>query len=185
MHLETTNLLPEDRMRTLRREYFLRLVVVALILGAVVIALSACMLFPTHVFLDNEIAAKEQELRDVVNSTASADEMIFEARLKALSIQTSRITELSKTSSLSAGLAEVLALPHPGVILTGFTLTPAGKNPRTIIVLGKAKSRDDLRNYQLALQSAPFIASANLPVSAYAKDTDIDFLITLAFTKKP
>jgi hypothetical protein len=57
-----------------------------------------------------------------------------------------------------------------------------GKAPGTLSVSGIAVTRGALRAYQLALQSAPFAVAANLPVSAYAKDTDIAFTITVTLT---
>ena len=74
----------------------------------------------------------------------------------------------------------VLAISHPGITLSGFDYVPgAGKNPGTLAISGTAATRDTLRNYQTALQSAPFAVTANLPVSAYAKDTGIPFSITV------
>jgi hypothetical protein len=36
-----------------------------------------------------------------------------------------------------------------------------------------------LRSYQLALQGASFARAVDLPVSAYAKDADIAFTVTI------
>ena len=77
----------------------------------------------------------------------------------------------------------VLVIPRPGIVLSGFDYEPSvGKSAGTLAVSGTATTRDALRNYQLALEGASFARSADLPVSAYAKDTDITFTITVTLT---
>ena len=180
---DLTNLLPESRVRALRREYFVRLGVVMLLLFSSIIVLSGFMLVPAHTFLENEITARERELADLSHNTAAADEAAFEARLTALSVQAKRIQELATVSSASSVLRGALSVAHQGVALSGFTLTSPGKSAGTLTMTGRATTRDNLRRYQLALQNAPFVASANLPVSAYAKESNIDFVITLTLVK--
>jgi hypothetical protein len=77
-------------------------------------------------------------------------------------------------------MRKVLDISHPGIALSGFLYLPAnGKKPGTLSISGSSATRDTLRGYQTAIQSAPFVKSADLPVSAYAKDTDIAFTITV------
>jgi hypothetical protein len=83
-----------------------------------------------------------------------------------------------------------LAIAHPGITLSGFVYTAATTGgtkqaktvrptPATLAITGVAKTRDALRNYQLALEDAPFALRADLPVSAYAEETDAPFTITI------
>jgi len=53
---------------------------------------------------------------------------------------------------------------------------------KILSVSGTAANREALRTYQLALQGAPFTLTAALPVSAYAKDSDIAFTITITLS---
>jgi Tfp pilus assembly protein PilN len=184
MHPERTNLLPEERVRTLQREYFARLLVVALLLTAVVIGLAGVMLLPTHVFLRDAIAERTEELAAISDEAASAEELAFEARLASLAESTKRITELSSVVSPSKIFSEILLAPRSNIVLTGLSFTVGTKDGTVAVVNGRAKTRNDLRAYQLVLQGMPFAASASLPVSAYAKDADIDFVITITL-KKP
>ena len=90
------------------------------------------------------------------------------------------LNALADIPSASGIFRTVLAVSRPGITLSGFAYTPAGdKAPRVLILSGAAATRDALRSYQLALQGASFALSATLPVSAYAKDTDIAFAITV------
>ena len=79
-----------------------------------------------------------------------------------------------------AAVNATLAVPRPGVTLSSFTYVPAaGTNPGTLAISGRAATRDALRSYQLALQSAALARSAVLPVSAYAPDANIAFTVTV------
>ena len=183
MHNELTNLLPQKRSRALRRDYFLRLAIVAALFLTSLVLASAVLLLPTYVFLTASESTKKARLADIELSLSSADEVALSAQLTALSNGAAALIALADTPSASAAIRSALALPHPGVTLSSFTYSPGtDEEPRKLGISGSSATRDALRTYQLALQSAPFATSADLPVSAYAKDADIGFtiMVTLA-----
>jgi len=182
MHSELTNLLPQERQRTLRRDYFLRLGIVAALFLVVLSFISAVLLLPAYVFLTLSSRAKEEHLTGIESTLSSSDEAALSARLTALSNDAVVITALAGAPSAIATIREMLAVSRPGISLSGFVYSlSAGKNPGKLSISGSSATRDALRNYQLALQSAPFALSADLPISAYAKDTNIDFTIAVTF----
>lgn len=180
MRSELTNLLPLERRRALRRSYFLRLGVVTLLFTSVLTLAAASLLLPTYVFLVNSYHAKEARLANIESTLSSSDETALSVQLAALSNDAATLTALENAPSASAIIRAALATPRPGVILSDISYTPAaGTTLGTLALSGTAASRDTLRSYQLALQSASFARSADLPVSDYAKDTDIAFTITV------
>lgn len=180
MNNELTNMLPLERRRALVRDYSLRIGVVAAILVTVLVASSAILLLPTYSFLTDSIAIKEEHLANIESTFSSADEAALSVRLSALYDDASILSKLKDAPSMSAIIREILNIPHAKIVLSGFVYAPAvGKNLGTLIISGTAASRDSLRNYQMALQSEPFASSVALPVSAYARDTDIAFTITV------
>jgi len=175
---ESINLLPQERQRALVREYRLRLGIVVAIVVTVLTFVAGLLLVPTYVFLTRSATAKEAQLANVEATLSSANEVALATHLAALSSDTTRLVALGSAPSISATIRMVLAVPRPGVTLIGFTYTTATEKLRGKLALsGVAASRDALRRYQLALQVAPFAATAELPVSAYAKDADISFTI--------
>lgn len=183
MDNELTNLLPPERQRALSRDYLLRLGVVAAILATALFISAGLLLLPSYVFLTQSAAAKEDRLAGLESVLSTADEKALSAQLAALSSDAAVLTALGKTPSASATIRAALSVSRPGVVLSGFSYAPAaGKTPRTLALSGIAVTRDALRTYQLALQSAPFAVAANLPVSAYAKDSDIPFTITVTLS---
>lgn len=183
MTSDLTNLLPGERHRTLRREYFWRLAVVAAVLGTVLIAAAAILLLPTYLYLSNEVSARTNRLATVSTALASSDEAELLGRLNALSQDTATLAKLGTAPSASAVVSEVLAVPRPGITLSNISYTPAvGNTAASMVISGMAATRDSLRSYQLALQSTSFAQSVDLPVSAYAKDSNISFGITITFS---
>lgn len=183
MQNEFTNLLPPERQRALARDYYLRLGVVVIILLSILIFAAAVMLLPTYVFLTQSMSAKGARLATIESSLSSANEKELSARLAALASDAEILTALASTPSASRIIRTALAVPRPGVTLSGFGYTPAVKKvPGTLTISGIAATRDALRSYQLALQGAAFALSAVLPVSAYAKDNNITFVITVTLS---
>lgn len=180
MRSELTNLLPPDRQRSLARDYYLRLSVIILWFVFTLTLISMVLLLPTYIFLTDSARAKERYLATVESSITSADESSLSARLASLNNSATTLVALAQAPSASAFIRTMLELPRPGVTLSQFVYTPpTTKASGTLLVSGTAATRDALRTYQLALENASFARSAALPVSAYAKDRDISFTITI------
>lgn len=180
MYKELTNLLPPERKKEFLHEYVLRIGVVSIVLVTALVFIAAVLLLPTYVFLTKSIGTKETRLAAIDVALSSSDEAALSMRLTALARDAAILTALAGTPSPSGIIYAVLPIPHPDIILSGFAYTPAAnKVPGTLIISGTAKTRDTLRNYQLALQKASLVRSADVPVSAYAKDSNITFAISI------
>lgn len=176
MHSERTDLLPSDRQRAIRRDYFLRLAAATSLLLAALAVAATLLLAPSYVFLEHSVATKQTHLAQLKATLAASDEAALSARLAALSAQAAVLSKIGGAQGAVARLADALSVSRAGIILSGLSYAP---KPRTITLAGTAATRDALRQYQLALSAAPFFARAELPVSAYAKDADIPFVITI------
>lgn len=183
MHNELTNLLPNERKRALRHDYFVRLGAVAALMVTALALSAAVLLLPAYIFLTARASAEKAHLATSKSTLSSSGNAAFSEQLDALSNNTVLLSALAGAPSVSAIIRNALAIPHLGIALSSFTYASAtDKNNNTLAISGIAITRDALRNYQLALQSAPFARSADLPVSAYAKDTDIAFTVTVTLT---
>ncbi len=182
-----TNLLPPERRTSLRWQYVVRLGVVALVMVMGLVASAAVLLFPSYVLLTQNEATKQAEVDRLTSSLSTTEERDLSRRLTLLSANAKVLTGLAKTGSLSHTFADLLALPRPGITLTSFSYAPEvpdqkgkGGSPATVTMTGVATTRDTLRNFQMGLQNTPFVATAALPVSAYAQSSMIPFTITLS-----
>jgi Tfp pilus assembly protein PilN len=180
MHTELTNLLPFKRRRALMHDYVFRLGVVGLLFVSVLVGAAGILLVPTYVLLAGDVSAKEASLAHMTSTLSSADSKTLSAHLAALSNESMTLLTLAQTPSVSTVVRAVLALPRPGITLSGFAYTlGTGNTPGTLALSGTATTRDALRGYQLTLQKTSFASSADLPVSAYAHDANIAFTITV------
>lgn len=180
MPKEFTNLLPETRQRALIRDYRLRLGVVAILFGIALTIVAALLLVPSYLFLLQSLHAKEAHLAGLTSTLSASDESLLSKRLVTLSKEADALVALSKEPSPSLLFRSVLAIPNPGVTLSSLVYNPATvRRPAQLVLTGTALTRNALRSYQLALQGAPFARAVDLPVSAYAKDADIAFTVTI------
>lgn len=180
MRDDLINLLPFERQRALSKDYVLRLGVVIVVFVTTLALASAALLLPTYVLLAASARAKQAHLATIEASFFSTESAALSARLAALSANAATLSALARAPSGSAIIRNALVVAHPGIALSGFSYTPAEGTARGMLVIsGTALTRDALRGYQLALGSASFTESAHLPVSAYAKDSNIGFAVTI------
>ena len=184
MMIHDFNVLPEERTRALRRKYFVRLGVVALVCIAVLVAAHGVMLFPSYIALQQAAAEKEIQVAALSERLGSSQDEIT-TRAAALKENAVYLARLAKTPSASGDIRAILAQNRPDVRITDISFAaPTGTSGKAavgkIVVSGVAATREALRAYNVALSGLPFITKADLPVSAYARDTDISFSITLS-----
>ena len=183
MNNNLTNLLPPERLRLIRRGYYVRLGVTLAGMLTVLVGIAAVLLLPSYVFLVQSEKVKEGHLANLETTSPSVDENKLSARLTALSVETATLTNIGKAPSASSIIRSMLFVPRPGIVLSGFSYTASGGGvPGTLLISGVAATRDSLRVYKLALQNVDRVISVDLPVSAYAKDSQISFSITLTLS---
>lgn len=181
MAINLTNLLPPERIRAFRQTYFLRFATVsALVLAALIVA-HAALLAPTYLFVSERAALAKQELSALSASLATSEEAEMNARLTLLSEDVARLSEYASAPAASDALRRVLDLPHSGITLSGLAFTPGkGGGEGRMVISGNATTRESLRQYHTALSKLPGVTGVDLPLSAYAKEADITFTVTLS-----
>src|SRR3989338_3191183 len=185
MNNERFNLLPRSRRRALVYDHVLRLGVVTMLLVVVLTFIAAVLLIPTYTFLTAGLSAKGAYLASLETASSSPEENALPARLALFSRNVASLTDLKKNPSASAIMRETLSIPHRGIAINNFSYARGATTtkPSIVMIAGTAATRDALRSYQTALQGASFVRLAKLPVSAYAKETDIAF--TISVTLRP
>ncbi|MDP2594232.1 MAG: hypothetical protein Q8P36_02760 [bacterium] len=182
--LDSLNLLPAGRIRARLWRYISRLGTVATYLALALVVVAGILLIPTFVFLQNAETTKQARLASIESVLSSSDEAALAARLSALSRDAAILASLATTPSAIDLIRQALAVRRSGITLSGITYAPTkGSRSSTLMLSGTAASRNGLRAYQLALAITPEFANADLPVSSYAKDSDIPFTITITLVK--
>lgn len=174
------DLLPPERKRAFTRAYVVRLVTLTAWAGVVLAVVASVLLIPTYTYLLSAESTAKAHLAAAEANISTAEESDLGKRLTALEGDAGIIVGLATSTPASLLVKEVLAVPRAGVVLSNFEYTPAaGGHPGTLALSGTAATRNDLRAFQLALTGSPAFTNADLPVSSYAKDADLPFMITV------
>lgn len=178
-----TNLLPSDRVRALSGEYVLR--VLTLLAGTVVVLalIHAALLLPSYVYLSEEVQTRTEHLADFSAALGSSEERLLSERSAAIEADAQALLQVAGLARTAPVLEELLKVAHPGVRITGFSLSPSLEGGEAkMSVTGVAVARDSLRRYYQSLSSLSFVSSADLPLSVYAAEAEIPFTIQLTGT---
>lgn len=182
---ERTNLLPPERALEARREYRLRLSGAAALGSAAVIAMHAVLLFPSYLYLSEEVKTRAAHLESLEAARASSEERDLGERLDTVRAEAERMLAALGTPTGSAVIDSVLSVPRSGVRITGIALAFPDSGVREARITGSASTRDALRQYRDALAALPSVERAELPLSVYAQERDLAFSITLSGTLAP
>jgi Tfp pilus assembly protein PilN len=183
-----TNLLPPERARELNREYLLRLVTVGALIVAMLVVVSGLLLVPSYRSLQ-DIAAEKQATLTALGGPAKVQTQ-NQAETTQFMSTVSYLGGLGQSATASEAVRAVLLIPRTGVILSSITFSAptasgAVKTPAKMTLSGTATTREALRAYDLALSEAAFVSNVDLPISAYAKESNIVFTMTLTGSLKP
>lgn len=182
---ELTNLVPHSKTKLFRREYFIRLVTVSFILAALFFFIQCILLLPSYIYETQAVSSNTDRLSRLSADLATTEDQQVQTRLAALQTEATHLQSLGTAPSASATIKAVLLVPRPGIVLSGFSFTPPTETAGTMQVSGVAGTREQLRSFDAALAALPFVKAADLPISNYAKESNIPFTITLSFTKTP
>lgn len=174
------DLLPPERIRANVRDHYTRLATVALVLFTLLVIVAAMLLFPSYRFVTDSLHNQRAMLEKQNENNALAEPAVAK-RIKDVQAEQIQMLDLKDVPSASATVRSLLDIPYRGVRLSSIAYTAPTDAKKAIVltVSGTAENRERLQTYQQTLQAATFIASADLPISAYAKDTEIPFAIVV------
>ncbi len=168
------NLLPEERVRLRRHAYRVRVANVSLVLLSVCVVLGGTFLLPSQM---QTRSAYDAAVRELAQLGLSPDQAT--AASGTQEVTGGSILETLQTAELASPfLRELTSVPREGIIITKFEYSLQGV-PQRVQVSGKARTREQLAAFVKNLQALPKVATVQLPVSAYAKESDLPFTLTL------
>ena len=186
MNPNLINLLPKENVRLFRRAYFYRLLTVAALAGTALFFISALLLFPSYLLAHNQVQLEQGTLTELNKTINSSEGQGATARVAALRENINRLGLLKTAPKASALLRGILAVSHSGITLSSFVVTPPIQTtPGKVTLSGTADTREVLRMYTVELGKLSYVSTVDLPISVYAKETDIPFTITLTGTLIP
>jgi Tfp pilus assembly protein PilN len=174
------NLLPKSATRAFMREYQFRVLTLGVFILIFIVVINILLLVPTYLYAHTHVRTLQTKLDGLNQFMKTNDHSQLATRVATLSKEQVYLQQLQKSPKASALFDAILKVPRRGTSLTGFSLTlPVGTIPGKMMITGTAATREDLRAYTAALGTLPFVTSVDLPISAYASESNIAFTITL------
>jgi hypothetical protein len=185
------NLLPQENIKSLRKEYALRLSVMAIIFLFVLGMIVCADFFPAYlaaVGQEQVAVAQEQKERSSGNSVASATAI---STLQRAENEVAMVEGL-QTTDIHDILARIAGYRTGGIQLIGITVGPVaigqGQNQgkqgpiktRAIGMTGIAATREALVNFSQALQAQKNLSGVDVPVSDFSKESNIGFTVNVS-----
>ncbi len=180
------NLLPDSRKRALANLYLVRVAVVAIVALSAVLGIHAALTTPSLVYVNQVVRDRTQQLAGLGVQLAGEEDKQVGERVARLTQTATTLTQNAQGVSASGAVRAIIAIGHPGVTITGVSFARGqAVDTHRLSITGKAVSREALRSYASALGSLSYVRTVDLPISAYAKESNIDFSLTLIGTLTP
>lgn len=145
---------------------------------AILLVFQGILLLPTYLYIRESTDALQKEIALFVATNGREEAQSVGERIAILEERAKNIESILSAPSVSALLRAVLAVPKGGIEISRFSIS-GGEETRRMTISGLAANRESLRDFHAALQTLSFVDHADLPLGAYALDSDIPFTITL------
>ncbi len=187
MNRDLTNFLPEDKKRAFRQLYLARVMTALVSMLLVVLFAHIALMFPTYLYVRQEYDVKAKRLADIADTTEKSKQEEVSKRITSLHANLERLHGFLAQPHSMPMIKSILAISGKGIHITSIS-SSSGEPQATAFsmrITGVADTREQLRAYQLSLSALPFVSSADLPLSAFAKEKDIPFSIAITGTTTP
>lgn len=173
------NHLPAAAKQRVKREYWMRVATVMLVLVGSSVLGVAILHTPAYVAVNNQL----EQYQDSFSAAAARTEDLQAAEATVIETNqlTTRVLENASTTPLRQYYRAILSQVSDQVTVTAFSIRREEESgtPGNISLSGVAVTREALANFQRALEQDEHFASAELPISSLASSRDISFSMTL------
>lgn len=176
------NLVPIAGLAAVKKEYWLRVVSVWLLLLGSVCLIGIVLLLPSYIKLTLQI-------NDVNNSSS----MLHESA-SSFDVSAAQLIEANKQAQLLVAGADTVALSDyivaaesaagPGITISSLVLQDTAEVMK-YTVTGVAAIRQDLESFRDNLEALPVFSAVRLPISNFITDRDILFSMDISIATNP
>ena len=173
------NLIPPSAQKQVTTEYWVRVASVWLFLLGTAFLIVAILNVPVYVLVQSQLGTFLQEFNLANNQSETYKSS--EATIVKVNAIASLLTKTNKVTLFSEVIGELenQANSVGGITITNVSLSRKEGLLAPVIVSGIATSRLLLSQYRDVLSKNPRFETATLPLSSFAKESDIPFSITL------
>ncbi len=175
-------LLPDEEIKSLKREYMTRVFVTLLFFISCGVLAGIISLIPSYIFSYTKESEALKDLQDlkIVKHDVGSD--VASKNLSQTQQYISSLKSHQDTIDFAQTISSIVERKIPLISINSFQLTrPTSLASTTVDVLiqGKAATRDALVNFKKNLEKDTFAIKSDLPISDLAKSKDIPFTIKI------
>lgn len=171
------NLIPPDAQKQVKREYWVRVFSVWSFLVGSALLMVIVFHIPAYVLIQNQLLTYLEEFNDATNKSQTMEDS------KKVIERANRISEMLAKPNITIPFSKVVAdieeVVGEGIRVEGYTFNRLSTGITPIVVTGKAETRAGLSAFRDALEANSYFKTVTLPLSDLAKDSDIEFSITI------
>lgn len=176
-------LLPLNERKTLRREYFLRLLIVLFFMISTACLIGAIALLPAYLH-SRDLAQSELDLANrTLDSKDAQGRTQIDMELKNSANLVSKLDSEAKEYKASQAIEQIIALRGLTKLIT-ITFEQQGTSTIQIGMQGTSPTRTELLDFKSRITNAYPQAKIDLPIGELAKSKNIDFSMRLTYKTK-
>ena len=172
------NLIPPDAKRAIITNYWLRVVVVWMMLSVGALAVVLLLQVPAMVLVQSQLAAFSSVYEQASDSSDEFSEA--QAVVEDANVLASLLARQATSTSYSEYIRTLDQIAGRAVTISSFQIARSPEDQVSIQIVGQADTRVDLSNFNKSIQARPEFDETNLPLSNLAQDENIAFTITIA-----
>jgi hypothetical protein len=168
------NLIPPKAKKEVIKEYWVRVVSVWMLILGIGSLVTASLLLPTYVMVQQERSELEEQVAANTEVTSTYD---ASAAALTTAMQQARLLMSNSDVPLTQYHQAIYTIAGSAITLSGLTYERAATTTR-INLQGVAASRQDLASFKDMLEAHPLFVDVVLPIESLIKNKDIDFSVT-------
>ncbi|MDP3996586.1 MAG: hypothetical protein Q8P86_02745 [bacterium] len=181
------NLLTKEEKRSLRKEYRLRLAVVVLWFSFITGVLGLVFLVPVYVVSLQKEEISLANYRAVEESLEIKNEEELSLSLQDAELKLNTLLDNKEEVSVHDFLSDILNIKGDDIKIYSLTMLKSKEKKKEekheLMLSGVAANRAGLVEFANSLENHLLIREVELPISNFAKENDIEFMITIPLGK--
>lgn len=172
------NLLPQEKKFYIHREYVLRRIFLYMTMLAFVLGILFVLMVPSYIM--SKVREKDLEAQAILINSKTQNTSINTDQASLSKIKEIVGVLKSKQSPYARDLfANIISHKTPDIRLRGLSYTHKEGEGIALALVGTAKTRESLINFQKSLGQEKSFSKIDLPISQFAKDKNLDFSISI------
>ena len=171
------NLLPQPEKAALTQEYRLRLAIVILLMSFTTFVVSSILLVPSVLLSSQKEKSAEDRFALLTKSVEKGGVSELEEILREGKIVLKLVSHKDPKVSLSESLMRIVSAKPQQISLNNFSFVRDGTEKVKVDISGVAENRAALLSFEKTLEQTGLFEKVTVPVSNFARDSDIEFTI--------